>query len=92
MKTTWLRRLLAALTHTGPGYDTAPLPYRGDRFDHWLRDQREQADSIEGHIIDGLLDTYRLHADTGTPLNEHVCNGRVIGDCDCFEQADRRAS
>lgn len=86
------RRVLAALTHTGPGYDPAPLPYRGDRFDHWLRDQREQADSIVWHVIDGLLDSYRLHADTRTPLNEHVCAGQVIGDCDCFEQADRRAS
>jgi len=86
------RRVLAGLTHTGPGYDTTPPPRRGDAFDHWLRDQREQADPIAWHIIDGLLDTYRLHADTGTPLNEHVCSGQVIGDCDCFEQADRRAS
>lgn len=86
------RRVLAGLTHTGPGYDLTPLPRRSDTFDHWLRDQREQADPIAWHIIDGLLDTYRLHADTGTPLNEHACSGQVIGDCDCFEQADRRAS
>jgi hypothetical protein len=25
--------------------------------------------------IDDLLDDYRLHADTGTPLNEHVSDG-----------------
>lgn len=83
-----LRRILEALA--GPQH--AQLPSRGDRFDHWLRDQREQADPIAWHIIDGLLDRYRLHADTGTPLNEHVCSGQVIGDCDCFEQADRRAT
>lgn len=86
------RRLHAALTHTGPGYDTTPLPRRSDAFDHWLRDQREQSDPITWHVIDGLLDRYRLHADTRTPLNEHVCEGRTIGDCECFEQADRRAS
>ncbi len=89
------RRLLAAFTHSGPGYDTTPLPRRGDDFDHWLRDQRdqrEQADPIGQHVIDDLLDRYRLHADTGTPLNEHVCSGQVIGDCDCFENTDRRAS
>lgn len=85
------RRLYAAFTNRGPGYDLTSPPRRGDAFDHWLRDQREQADPIAWHIIDGLLDTYRLHADTGTPLGEHVCSGQVIGDCDCFEQADRRA-
>jgi hypothetical protein len=38
------RRILAGLTHTDPGYDLTPLPRRSDAFDHWLRDQREQAD------------------------------------------------
>lgn len=23
--------------------------------------------------------------DTGTPLGEHVCEGRVVGDCECLE-------
>lgn len=91
MTNVW-RRVLAGLTHAGPGYDLTSPPRRGDAFDHWLRDQREQADPVAAHIVDGLLDTYRLHADTRTPLNEHVCSGQVIGDCDCFEQADRRAT
>ncbi|MEV0556304.1 hypothetical protein AB0I27_22980 [Streptomyces sp. NPDC050597] len=83
-----IRRILSGLA----GPQTAPIPRRSDAFDHWLRDQREQADPIAWHIIDGLLDSYRLHADTRTPLQEHVCSGQVIGDCECFEQADRRAS
>ncbi len=90
--TSTLRRWLDAILHRGPGYDTTPLPRRSDVFDHWLRDQREQADPVTWHIIDGLLDRYRLHADTSTPLSEHLCEGRVIGDCECFEQADRRAT
>lgn len=85
-------RILNAILHRGPGYDTTPLPHRGDAFDHWLRDQREQADPISWVTIAELLDRYRLHADTRTPLGEHVCEGRVAGDCRCFEQADRRAS
>jgi hypothetical protein len=62
-------------------------PRRGDGFDQWLKAQR---DLCLGHAstwaaVDGLLDQYRLHADTGTPLGEHVCEGRVTGDCDCLE-------
>ncbi|MEU7149152.1 hypothetical protein AB0B15_14120 [Streptomyces sp. NPDC045456] len=86
MKT--IRRILAAFAGPHP----TPLPRRSDAFDHWLRDQREQSDPTDWHVIDGLLDRYRLHADTRTPLHEHVCEAPVVGDCDCFEQADRRAS
>ncbi|MEV5944639.1 hypothetical protein [Streptomyces sp. NPDC051994] len=89
---TTARRWFNALLHRGPGYDTTPLPRRGDAFDHWLRDQREQADPIAWCTIAELLDRYRLHADTRTPLTEHVCEGRVAGGCHCLEQADRRAS
>ena len=89
---TFLRRLLAALTHSGPGYDTAPLPARGDAVDTWLRAQRDaHTDGYtrdpEWEAIDAVLDAYRLHADTGTPLDQHVCEGRVVGDCECFETA-----
>ncbi|QKW31467.1 hypothetical protein HUT11_35480 (plasmid) [Streptomyces seoulensis] len=63
-------------------------PQRGDEFERWLKAQR---DSCFGHAsswaaVDGLLDRYRLHADTGTPLGEHVCEGQVVGDCECLEQ------
>lgn len=37
--------------------------------------------------IDALLDQYQLHADTGTPLGEHVCEGRAVGDCERLEPA-----
>jgi hypothetical protein len=86
-----LRRLRAAVTHTGPGYDLPPIPARGDDFEAWLRAQRdEHRDDDHGRwsAYDDLLDRYRLHADTHTPLGEHVCEGRVAGDCQCLEVAD----
>jgi hypothetical protein len=60
---------------------------RGDGFEAWLKAQRDAAaDYPEAHqAADGLLDLYRLHADTGTPLGEHVCEGQAVGDCDCLE-------
>ena len=65
---------------------------RGDAFEQWLKAQRD-AHGWQGSnsrtlydAFDGALDTYRLHADTGTPLNEHVCEGRVAGDCECLDQ------
>lgn len=87
---TFLRRFLAAVTHSGPGYDLTPLPARGDAVEQWLRTQRDQFEDRYGrapawYTVDAVLDAYRLHADTGTPLTEHVCEGRVVGDCECFE-------
>lgn len=89
---TFLRRLLAALTHSGPGYTLPVHPARGDGFDVWLRGQRDRFEDRYGYApawyaVDAVLDRYRLHADTGTPLTEHVCEGLVIGDCDCMEVA-----
>lgn len=89
MKST-LRRLLTAITHSGPGYDLPPTPARGDAVEQWLKTQRDKhTDSYSRtpawYTLDDLLDTYRLHADTRTPLNEHVCEGRTVGDCECFE-------
>lgn len=87
-----LARFINALRHRGPGYDLPPAPRRGDTFDHWLRDQRDRFEDNYGHApawyaVDAVLDAYRLHADTGTPLTEHVCEGRMVGDCDCLEVA-----
>lgn len=84
------RRLLAAVTHSGPGYDLPPLPARGDAVEAWLRAARDVHSDRYGvtpawFVLDDLLDLYRLHADTGTPLTEHVCQGQVIGDCECLE-------
>jgi hypothetical protein len=88
MRALTIRRLL----HRNSEYGAAPMPRRSDAIDHWLRDQREQADPSTWHTINNLLDRYRLHADTKTPLDMHVCRGLLIGDCECFEQADCRES
>jgi hypothetical protein len=63
-------------------------PARGDQFEQWLKAQRDaSADHPEAYqAADGLLDLYRLHADMGVPLGGHVCEGRVVGDCECLEQ------
>ncbi|CQR59231.1 hypothetical protein [Streptomyces leeuwenhoekii] len=67
-------------------------PRRGDQFETWLKAQRDDyaSDRANDHTmydaLDDLLLLYRLHADTGTPLGEHVCEGRVAGDCECLEQ------
>lgn len=86
----FLRRFLAGVTHSGPGYDVQPLPARGDDVETWLKTQRDRhtdgyTRDPEWEALDCLLDRYRLHADTGTPLGEHVCEGTLAGDCDCFE-------
>lgn len=87
---TTIRRFLAALTHSGPGYDPAPLPQRGDVVEQWLKTRRDQHVDSYGrspawYTLDDLLDTYRLHADTDIPLGEHACTGQAVGDCDCLE-------
>lgn len=73
----------------------APAPHqprRDDAVATWLKAQRDAQTDGYGrppawYVLDGLLDAYRLHADTGTPLDQHVCEGRVVGDCACFEGA-----
>ncbi|MET9304960.1 hypothetical protein ABZX68_06425 [Streptomyces cellulosae] len=62
---------------------------RGDAFEQWLKARRDEW-APEGcqpwQILDQTLEEYRLHADTGTPLGEHVCEGKAVGDCECLEQ------
>lgn len=72
-----------------PASPTSTQPRRGDPFEAWLKEQRDDhrdADRGQWTVLDNLLDRYRLHADTGTPLGEHVCETRVVGDCECLEQ------
>jgi hypothetical protein len=64
-----------------------PLPRRGDHIEAWLKAQRDEYgwlgtnDQVRWNVLDQALDDYRLHADTGTPLHEHVCEQF----CDCKE-------
>ncbi|MFF2100917.1 hypothetical protein [Streptomyces sp. NPDC058202] len=95
------KRIAAALDYdaaSGPGRADGKTQQdetqarRGDAFEAWLKTQRDQHDSdgTGDHemydVLDNLRDEYRLHADTGTPLREHVCEGRTVGDCECLEQ------
>lgn len=64
-----------------------PLPARGDHVEAWLKAHRDRfADGFtrdpQWEALDQLLDDYRLHADTGTPLGQHACDGPH---CDCAE-------
>ena len=71
-----------------PQPETQAAPRRGDAVEQWLKTQRDEYEvrsSPQWGALDEVLDTYRLHADTGTPLGEHVCEGRVVGDCECLE-------
>ncbi|MEV7154876.1 hypothetical protein AB0N77_09655 [Streptomyces misionensis] len=69
--------------------DTKARPRRGDQFEAWLKQQRDnyRPRSSAWNELDYLLDQYRLHADTGTPLTEHVCEGQTVGDCERLEPA-----
>lgn len=58
---------------------TGTLPKRGDQVEAWLKSQRDeyhQTSSPQWQALNEALDTYRLHADTGTPLGQHTCEGR----------------
>lgn len=57
------------------------IPRRDDDVASWLKARRDEglADTIIWEAIDTLLDDYRLHADTGTPLGEHACDGPNCG-------------
>jgi hypothetical protein len=77
------RRIATALD----GWTAPERPRRGDAFEQWLKAQRDLCFdyATTWSAVDGLLDQYRLHADTGTPLSEHVCEGQAVGDCECLE-------
>ncbi|MFJ6215084.1 hypothetical protein ACIQGZ_17370 [Streptomyces sp. NPDC092296] len=63
---------------------TDPHPRRGDAFEAWLRARRDEygAPTVEWQALDYALDAYRLHADTGTPLDRHCCEGGTPDDCE----------
>lgn len=53
-------------------------PRRGDVVEAWIKRARDdfQKEAAPGatawHVLDDLLNDYREHADTGTPLSENV--------------------
>ena len=51
-------------------------PRRGDDVEHWIKRYRDAYGQIGASdvwvVIDDLLDEYRLHCDTGTPLHQEV--------------------
>lgn len=59
---------------------------RGDVFDRWLKLQRDDPDTDPetSQIVGDLLNRWRLHADTGTPLDRRA-RECLTGDCDCGE-------
>lgn len=89
-----VRRLLDRAATSGAP-TVPPLPRRGDHVEAWLKQQRDQfnAGSPVWIAFDQQLDTYRLHADTGTPLHEHCCEGGNVDDCaGCYDAAAGEAS
>lgn len=49
------------------------VPHRDDEVAAWLKRMRDRDWCQDAwYAIDMLLDDYRLHADTGTPLSEEV--------------------
>jgi len=58
-----------------PGADSARhRPRRGDDVDRWLKAWRDLHAAHAWHVVDALLDDYRLHADTGTPLDAEAAD------------------
>jgi hypothetical protein len=54
-------------------------PRRGDEVERWIKRERDTynqysagEDGAAWFALDDLLDDYRLHADTGTPLDQFV--------------------
>lgn len=87
------RELLTAVTHSGPSYNPVPLPRRGDHVEAWLKGRRDALPKEDGlwWYLDDMLDDYRLHADTSTPLHEHCCEGGNVDDCAGCHEAKEEA-
>lgn len=85
------RRFLAAVTHSGPTWQPAYCPQRGDAVEAWLKTRRDQhrEQTDDWVFLDGLLYDYQIHADTGTPLDQHACENGTVDDCyGCYEAAN----
>jgi hypothetical protein len=79
----WVRDVL-----NGRTVRTPQLPARGDAVEAWLKAQRDERPACTSgyDTLDQLLDSYRLHADTRTPLDQHCCEGGNVDDCaGCYD-------
>lgn len=68
-----VERVIARINHRAGETAPAPLPCRDDAVAGWLK--AAPWDLARWNVLDNLLDDYRLHADTGTPLDQHACYG-----------------
>ncbi len=91
----------SAIRWAGEHFTGVHVPRRDDAVAAWLKAHRDEGDPGSGdegemrayEVTDDLLDDYRLHADTGTPLHQHVmgpggpessdCPNLVEGGCGC---------
>jgi hypothetical protein len=50
------------------------IPKRGDDVETWLKEERSKWDrnGDAWFAIDDLINSYRLHADTGMPIDQDV--------------------
>lgn len=71
-------RILELAQDIGAWLDTRPInhrPTRGSDVEAWIKRRRNQTavkGSAEWYVLDTLLDDYRDHVDTGTPLGREV--------------------
>jgi hypothetical protein len=70
----------AAVPDTGQAPEPPAEPARGDDVEAWIKRARDAYSPFDEEgdyfrLLDGLLDDYRLHRVTGTPLTEHACEG-----------------
>jgi hypothetical protein len=83
----------SALASALIAHQEAQQPRRGDAVETWLKAQRDEyrEQTDDWFHLDELLDQYRLHADTGTPLDQHVCERGTTDDCEGCHQASKGA-
>jgi hypothetical protein len=78
MDRTFWHRFSDALHHRYPQPEPVHMPRRGDAVEQWLkgrRDEFSEAVDTQWDTIDDLLNDYRLHAATRTPLDQAVSYG-----------------
>jgi uncharacterized protein YuzE len=85
-------RAALAAAETTPGQHH---PDRGSDVAAYLKAYRDQFDPTASElaranwdVLDDVLDDYRLHADTGTPLSEHACDGPAC----CYDLLEARTA